>query len=181
MKRSRLVLAIASVVLSVTAILGQGGQAEPKIIFKHPSDAPPPPSGGLSREAEYPPTAAGESRERGSFANVVARRISAVTVTWFDPSRFKTEAQAEDLLRQLLNSGNTTTFAFHAWSYGFDSPGIVATVEHVSGQHGRLIVWCPPINLTWAYQDEKGNWWWSMWDSLKAPLPQSVGVGAAPK
>jgi len=178
MKRRRLVWLIGCVVLSGTAVPSHGGQgSDPKITFKHPSDAPAPRARDLSRDDLYLP--GGGAGEHGSFANVVAHRISAVTVTWFDQNRFKSEAQAEELLRQLLNSENTVTFGFHAWSYGYDSLGIVATVEHVSGQRGRWIVWCPPINLTWTYQDGDGIWWWGAWESHKAPVPTSAG--AAPK
>ena len=112
MKPTHFALSIGVIVLSGTAILSQGTQgSEPKITFKHPSDAPPSRSGGLSFQAEYPPAAiGGGSKEPGSFAGVVAHRISAVTDTGVDPSRFKAEAPVEELFRQIMNSANTNTF-----------------------------------------------------------------------
>jgi hypothetical protein len=152
------------------SILGAVPQTDRiKITFSRPSEAPPPFGGGLPRNSSYPP--GHDSREHGAFANIVAGNISGVKVTWADPERFKTEAETEALLRELLSSPNTTTWAYHAWSQLDGFPSVVATIEHRKGKEGRWVVWCPGPN--WAYQDENGKWWWSTWQRYKDQPPKS--------
>lgn len=160
--------------LSGAAVQG-GDTKDITITFAHPPEAAPPDGGGLPHEALYPPGAT-DGKEYGPFAKIVAHRISGVSVTWSDPQRFKTEEQTAALLTELLSSTSTRTYTAHAWSYGDGVPSLVATVDHTTGKTGRWIVWCPPISLDWAYQDENGKWWWGLWDRLKAPMPKSCGT-----
>jgi hypothetical protein len=126
----------------------------------------------IPSSARYP--AEFDPRELGRFSKV-ASRISALTVTWADSKCFKSDKQAEDLLRELMASANTQTWNYHAWSLGDGVPALIATVEHVTGRAGMWVVWCQP-SLTWAYQDPDGKWWWGAWDDLKAPKPKSLAT-----
>jgi hypothetical protein len=157
-----------------------GHRAEPvsvseiKIAFAKRQVAPP--SGDLPKKAMYPPDM--DHDEHGTLSNVVAGRISALTVTWADPKIFKTQSQVQDFLRELLCSTNGLNSRFHIWSYGDGIPCAVATVEHTNGRQGLWWVWNRP-NLAWAYQDGDGKWWWGLWD-YRLPKPKSLGTGGKP-
>jgi hypothetical protein len=118
--------------------------ADIKVTFAHPTDTAPF-GGGLPREAQFPPGF--DSKEHGTFGGIVAHRISALRLTWSETTRFKTEGQAEDLLRQLLSSPNTETWTYRVWSFVDVRPSMVVTVEHVAGKQGMWVVWCPPPGL----------------------------------
>jgi hypothetical protein len=146
-------------------------QSDVKITFAHPPDAPKPPSD--LRYASLGQPGMGPNGH-GAFADVVANQISALKVTWSDPARFKSEAQTEELLRLLLTSSKTETMTYHVWSWGDALPNVIATIENRTGKPGKLVLWCPPPGLYWAYQDGNGKWWWGYWDVMKFGLPNSV-------
>jgi hypothetical protein len=104
--------------------------------------------------------AKGGGMEKGTFASMTANRVSSLTVTWFDPEQFKSQTQAEGLLRELLSSTQTTMYTFHVWSFGDSQAKLAAIVQHRTGKPGRLVLWCPSPALYWAYQDGSGKWWW---------------------
>ncbi len=148
----------------------RGGVTDIKITFVKPPVAP-----SLSLDLEVSEivlkTNGFASRpviKPGALANIAAGRVSALTVTWADPERFKTENETQLFLRDLLSNANEDNWAFHAWSYGEGEPSVVATVGYVGGKQGQWFVWCSP-NIAWAYQDETGKWWWGM---PKAPKPK---------
>jgi hypothetical protein len=145
--------------------------AQLRISFAKPPVAPAT-HGELPREALYPE--AFDSREHGPFTNVVGGRIAALTVTWADPQRFKSERQAESLIRELLTSTNTQTCTYHVWSFVDGTPALVARVKHIDGAEGKWVVWGPPPALCWAYQDGKQKWWWGYWRELNAPYPKGL-------
>ena len=145
---------------------------EIKITFAKRRVAPP--SGDLPHDAKYPPGF--DSNVYGALTNIVAGRISALTVTWADSKRFKTEGQTADFLRELLSSTNTQTWTYHVWSYGDGVPSVLATVEHTVGKKGKWLIWSSP-NVAWAYQDGSGKWWWGLWD-YKSPKPKSLETGS---
>ncbi len=144
-----------------------------KITFAHPPDAPPTFGGGLPREAQVPQPG-WDTKGHGALADIVANRVSSLKVTWSDPARFKSEAQTEELLRLLLTSSKTEMMTYHVWSWGDNIPNVIATVEHKTGKPGRLVLWCPPPGLYWAYQDGDGKWSWGYWDVREFGLPTSV-------
>lgn len=146
-------------------------QPELKITFLHPPNAPTPPADLRYGSLGQPGMGA---NGHGAFADIVANRISGLKVTWSDPARFKSESQTEELLRLLLTSSKTETATYHLWSWGDNIPNVIATVEHKTGKPGRLVLWCPPPGLYWAYQDGNGKWWWGYWDVVKYGLPASV-------
>jgi hypothetical protein len=147
--------------------------SEIKIAFAKRQVAPP---RDLPREALYPPGM--DSDEHGALINIVADRISALTVTWADPEIFKTQSQTQDFLRELLSSTNTQTWTVHIWSYVDGVPCVVATVEHTNGRQGKWWVWSSP-NVAWAYLDGNGKWWWGLWD-YRSSKPKSLGTGGKP-
>lgn len=130
------------------------------------------PAHDLPQEAEYPPGA--DPGEHGPLTNIVAGRISALTVTWADPALFKSQDQTRDFLKEILSSTNTQTWSFHIWSYGDVTPSVTATVEHVNGRPGKWWIWCSP-GLAWAYLDANGKWWWGSW-GFQSPKPKSLGT-----
>jgi hypothetical protein len=155
------------------------------VAFAHPPDRAPSFSGYLPPEAFCPPDKNSPRRpgvlisfctiddphEQGPLAKV-AHDISAVRVTWSDPARFKTEAQTEELLREILSSPSTITWTFQIWQQANPRPSVMANVEHRTGKQGRLVVWCD-WGLHWVYQDGNDNWWWGAWGG---PEPPSVGT-----
>lgn len=143
-----------------------------KITYSHPAGAPPPFGGGLPYEAQVPPGA--DTKGHGAFVDLIANRVSGLKVTWSDPARFKSEAQTEELLRLLLTSAKTEMMTYHVWSWVDALPSLIATVEHKTGKPGKFVLWCPPPDLYWAYQDGNGKWWWGYWDVMKFGLPTSV-------
>jgi ankyrin repeat protein len=166
-----------------------------RVTFANPPDPPPPLAleGGLPNEALYPsqktsPPPKSDSLALGTFADLVAHRISSIKVTWSDPQRFKTHTQTQDLLNEVLSNAKSQTFGFHVWSNSDLTPCLTATVTHSAGHPGRLVLWCddpvpanPPTQpyasngaLKWAYQDGSGRWWWAAWD-YKTTLPKSMG------
>ncbi len=163
------------------------GVPQVKITFADPLGAAPPLSGAVPREAMSsgmrPTDSNGvvgfsvieDPKEQGAFAKVVDRRLSIVKVTWFDSKRFQTQAQVDELLRELLSSANTQTWTFQAWSYLNGQPSVLATVEHTAAKEGRWIVWCPPNNLDWVYEDGNGKWWWGAWESWRSAVPAACG------
>jgi hypothetical protein len=182
----------AAVVLIASCAIGIRAQQTPseagrvsgvKVTFAEPLDAAPPVGGGMPSGA-----ATGGSKgtgsagslgfqviqdpgEQGAFAGVVDRRLVTVNVTWFDSGRFKTHADVENLLRELLRSTNTQTWTFQVWSWANGQPSVAANVEHAGAKEGRWILWCGP-KLTWAYQDGNDKWWWGAWERGKtAVLP----------
>jgi hypothetical protein len=145
------------------------GVSEIKIKFAQRQVAPP--LGGLPQDVRYPPGMEAP-RDHGALTNVVAGRISALTVTWTNPEIFKTQSQVQDLLRDLLCSTNEITFTWHVYSWGDVSPCVVAKVEHINGKAGKWWVWDSPA-LYWAYQDGNGKWWWGAWDD-RTSKPKSL-------
>ena len=153
-------------------LVGQSKKsAKIKITFSHPPNPPTPP--GDLRYASLGQPGMGPNGH-GAFSDLVANRVSALKVTWSDPTRFESEVQTEELLRLLLTNAKTETTTFHIWSWGDALPNLIATVEHKTGKPGQLILWCPPPGLYWAYQDGDGKWWWGFWDVMKYGLPNSV-------
>jgi hypothetical protein len=140
-----------------------------KITFAHRSPFPL-----VSEEAQFPPNA--DLTDHGAFSGIVDHRVSALEVTWFDPRRFKTEEQTSDFLRRLLSNTNTHAWTYHVWSKAYFNPSVVATVEHVSGNQGKLLVY--PSHKTdpvyWSYQDASGKWWCGEWDPSQDALPKKV-------
>jgi hypothetical protein len=168
----RLSVALACVGLFGGTLIGQSDKlTEIKITFAHPPNPPAQPAD--LRYASLGQPGMGPN-DHGAFAEIVANQISALKVTWSDPARFKTEAQTEELLGLLLTSSKTGTMTYHAWSWGDALPNVIASVEHKTGKPGKLILWCPPPGLYWAYQDGNGKWWWGYWDVMKFGLPRSV-------
>jgi hypothetical protein len=143
--------------------------ADIEIAFADPPVTPP---RNLPKEAQYPPDF--DSKEHGTFTDIVAGRIKALNVTWADPKFFKTQSQTQELLRELLSSTNTYTYNFHIWQWADDTPSVVATVEHTVGNQGKWMVWCDRSpSIYWAYLDGNGKWRWGGWD-YKAPRPKSL-------
>jgi len=112
-----------------------------------------------------------DSKEHGPLANIVAGHIAGVTVTWLDAKHFKSQNEAQQLLRELLNNTNTQTWTYHVWSFADAVPSLIATVKHSVGKEGKWLVWASPSpGVYWAYQDGSGKWWWGMRDSLTTPV-----------
>jgi hypothetical protein len=130
----------------------------------------------VSEEVQYPADA--DLTDHGTFSDIVDQRISALEVTWSDPRRFKAEEQTADFLRRLLSSTNTRSWTYHVWSRTYFTPLVTATVEHVSGNQGKLLVY--PSKKTdsvyWAYQDGNGKWWWGDWDVSQEAAPKAAGA-----
>ena len=143
--------------------------ADIEITFADPPVTPP---RNLPKEAQCPPDF--DSKEHGTFTDIVAGRIKALNVTWADPKFFKTQSQTRELLRELLSSTNTYTYNFHIWQWADVTPSVVATVEHTVGNQGKWMVWCDRSpSIYWAYLDGNGKWRWGGWD-YKAPRPKSL-------
>jgi hypothetical protein len=112
-----------------------------------------------------------DSKEQGPLANLVAGRISSVTVTWLDPKHFKSHREADKLLRALLQGTNTQTWTYHVWSFADAKPSLIASIQHSVGKEGKWLVWASPSpGVYWAYQDGSGKWWWGMRESLPSPV-----------
>lgn len=175
---------------SVQMTESANGVALPAVKVLFASAPHPPPQfvdeGGLTVEALYP-RGGSHPNYRGSFAGLVAQKISTVTVTWSDSKRFKTHLQTKDFVLELLSNAKTETYGFHIWSNLDAAPCLTATVNHVAVSQGRLLVWCnDPVPadlprreypdggvLKWAYQDGSGNWWWAAWGG---PMRESIGT-----
>lgn len=112
-----------------------------------------------------------DSKEHGPLANIVAGHIAGVAVTWLDAKQFKSQSEAQQLLRELLNNTNTLTWTYHVWSFADAEPSLIAIVQHSVGKEGKWLVWASPSpGVYWAYQDGSSKWWWGMRESLTTPV-----------
>ena len=136
-----------------------------RIVCARPFVAPRPNS--LPREALFPHGSV--PIKNGTFADMMARRISHLTVTWADPKYFRTQGEIQLFLNELLKSPSGI-FSYHIWEYGEGDPLLIAVVHYRGIGTGKLFVWVYP-DVHWAYLSENGTWWWSENARLKTPAP----------
>lgn len=104
-----------------------------------------------------------DRKNHGSLSNVVANRISAITVTYSDPALYTTTQVTEDFLRRLLTTHHGSTYTHVPWAQGLLQPNFETRISHTEGQSGRWLVWCGRREVFCAYQDGAGKWWFSYW------------------
>lgn len=104
-----------------------------------------------------------DPHSHGALSNVVAGRISAITVTWADAGLLKRIQDTDDFLRCLLTTRAGSTYTYVPWAQSLGVPQVAATVEHTEGKNGRWLVWYVWPSVYCAYQDGAGQWWFGAW------------------
>jgi hypothetical protein len=112
-----------------------------------------------------------DSKDHGALSNIVAGHIAAITVTWADPNRFKTQVQTASFVRRLLSApagsydtgSYCQTYTFVVWSQMLGQPNIAARVEHTGGKPGQLLLFTSGGICLFAYEDRESKWWLGQW------------------
>lgn len=95
--------------------------------------------------------------EKGPLRDKIRGSIHAIKIRYFN-DEYIDRAQVEPILRELLRSGETSTYTFPFWAEGLGFPLIEAYIHfRETAIPGYLLVWYKRV----AYRDSDNTWWFS--------------------